>query len=146
MRIKLVSELKTGDEFIWGSDKTRANMCVMGEDLGPLIFTKMELGDPLNNDPTIGGRVFWLSRSMNENSRWFLKTDMVLVRQYDNDYDIDFRVRCMHCGDPYGEHMLLKCVNGGYFIPLQNDLERMHPDYKMAVRGDAEEFFNSIGL
>lgn len=147
MRIKLISELTRGDEFIWGSDKTRSNMCVHGDELGPLIFTGIELSDPNEeSDPNVGGRVFFLPKSMQEGYRWFLKTDIVLVRQHDTAYGIDFRVSCMKCGDEYGEHIGMECVGGGFFIPCQDDLARFHPVYKVAIHGEEIDFFDSIGL
>ncbi len=146
MRIKLISELKQGDLFIWGSDVTRYNMCVGGEDNGPLICSKLEAPYP-NDHVNVGGKVFWLPKSCVENSRWYLKTDIALVADYDNlDDFVHPNVMCQSCGGIFLYHNKFECKIGGYFVPLQRDLEALHPEYKLAIHGEDSDFFNSIGL
>jgi len=147
MLAKRISHLKPGDVFIWGNARTRENMCVRGELLGPLVCVRVE--------PPKAGRdgdseIFFLPRSGRKDSRWYRSSDIAIVAVNGLDTLVRHAVMCDQCNESYGRHAGVLCPGDRerYFVPNQSELELFHREElrKALSESDCDDFFDSIGL
>jgi hypothetical protein len=145
LRIKKVSHLKPGEEFIWGDDRTRKNLVVNLDYLGPLICTDVDTENDVIH--------FLPADAAKEDMRYYEDCSTALVVDTSRESLVDFAVTCQSCLRKYGSHAGLDCqseskgeYSGGFFVPSDLDMVKYHPEYAHMFGAAVEDFFSSIGL
>ena len=153
MKFTKITDLKSGDCFIWADDHTRQFMCA-DEDIDRLAVLRFEEIDQNEED-----KLWFLNHNGDTDTLYFDDLCKVIVTQ--NKYGpitgvMDDQVLCDFCGDDLKSHIgplrrllvgVSTCPNrsDGYFAPMELSLRRWHPEVFKHTMTD-NDFFESIGL